>query len=258
MDWEIGEIRQIKDEWYQCLEDTNDCHCDDCELEGVVDCYKIVCRGNERIDNKSVYFKKLEKVGEPIVYMNKTFQRLKTLDNFCCKYCYFGNQVCNGQLCEVKLFLVEVKNIKEDIKEDMKEDIKENIKGDIEEKKLNLKPFDIQKAKEGKPVCTRDGRSVRILCFDAKRRDAKSIIALVPSKGYPGFEDLIAYPDNGIYYGEHENDGNLMMLPEKKEGWVNIYRGQVYNTFEKAEEARKIAEHGGDNCLKTIKIDWEE
>lgn len=36
-------------------------------------------------------------------------------------------------------------------------EIKEN-KEDMEEKKLNLKPFDIQKAREGKPVCTRDGK----------------------------------------------------------------------------------------------------
>jgi hypothetical protein len=54
------------------------------------------------------------------------------------------------------------------------------------------------------------------------------------------------------------DEEDLMMSTERKSGWINIYRGQVYNTFEKAEEARKIAEHGGDNCLKTIKIDWEE
>ena len=41
-------------------------------------------------------------------------------------------------------------------------------KEDMEENKLNLKPFDIQKAREGKPVCTRDGRKARIIYFDAK------------------------------------------------------------------------------------------
>ena len=122
----------------------------------------------------------------------------------------------------------------------------------------NLKPFDLEAAKAGKPVCTRNGHKARILCFDAKRKDGKNIIALVSSMDYPGLEELIAYHNNGNYHGGHENDGDLMMLPERKSGWVNIYRGQVYNTFEKAEEARKIAEHGGDNYLKTIKIDWEE
>lgn len=84
---------------------------------------------------------------------------------------------------------------------------------------LDLLPFDLDKAKAGKPVCTRDGRKARIICFDAIRKNKRSIIALVPSKDYPGFEDLIAYPNDGNYYGGHENDGDLMMLPEKHEGW---------------------------------------
>ena len=124
----------------------------------------------------------------------------------------------------------------------------------MEEKKLNLKPFDIQKAREGKPVCTRDGRRVRIICFDAKRRDKKSIIALVPSKDYPGFEDLIAYPNNGNYYGGHENDGDLMMLPEKREGWVNVYKHFVYKSKEEAQ-----SNVNPDNeLIDTIKMEWEE
>ena len=127
------------------------------------------------------------------------------------------------------------------------------IKEDMEEKKLNLKPFDIQKAREGKPVCTRDGRKARIICFDAKRKDGKSIIALVPSKNYLGFEDLIAYRNDGNYHGGHENDGDLMMFPEKKEGWVNVYKSFIYKTQEDAFNRRDK-----ENYLTTIKIEWEE
>ena len=52
----------------------------------------------------------------------------------------------------------------------------------MEEKKLNLKPFDIQKAREGKPVCTRDGRKARIICFDRRlfyKNVSYPILALV-------------------------------------------------------------------------------
>lgn len=125
---------------------------------------------------------------------------------------------------------------------------------DMEEKKLNLKPFDIQKAREGKPVCTRDGRKARIIAFDAKRKDEKNIIALVPSKDYPGFEDLIAYPNNGNYYGGHENDGDLMMLTERKRGWVNVYKSQIHDTLESAKEGHK----GTIDYIKTIRVEWEE
>ena len=31
-----------------------------------------------------------------------------------------------------------------------------------------LKPFNLEAAKSGKPVCTRDGRKARIICFDAE------------------------------------------------------------------------------------------
>ena len=105
--------------------------------------------------------------------------------------------------------------------------------------KLNssLKPFDIEAAKAGKPVCTRDGRKARIICFDAIRKDKKKIIALVPSKNYPGFEDLIAYPNNGNYCGGHENDGDLMMLPKKKEGWILLRKdGYIFDNEEVAKK----------------------
>ena len=42
----------------------------------------------------------------------------------------------------------------------------------MEDKTLNLKPFNLEAAKQGKPVCTRDGRKARIICFDAKRKDS--------------------------------------------------------------------------------------
>lgn len=45
------------------------------------------------------------------------------------------------------------------------------------------KPFDLEQAKAGKPVCTRDGHKARIICFDAKLENY-SIIALVKKKRF--------------------------------------------------------------------------
>ena len=131
----------------------------------------------------------------------------------------------------------------------------------MEEKKLNLKPFDLEAAKAGKPVCTRDGRKARIICFDAKRKDGKNIIALIPSKEYSGFEDLVAYPNNGNYHGGHENDGDLMMLPQKKEGWVRIYKSasNVYYLSSNIYKTEEEAKHSSDCCyVGASKISWEE
>lgn len=113
-----------------------------------------------------------------------------------------------------------------------------------------MKPFDIELAKAGHPVCTRDGRKVKILCFDRKN-PYFPIVALVENT--PEDEELVIYPDTGIYDEPHESDEDLM-LPEKKEGWAMICKSELY---ESEEIALKDAELFKD-YIKTVKIEWEE
>ena len=245
MERKIGEIFEYNGEWYQCVESDS---CGECSLfttecgsgtkSDLADKVFGQCSKVRRTDNKHVIFKKLEKVGEPYTtFDGKTIQHylLETAVSVLPKDVFTLISPVNN---ERGLIAIEIKQNKED----------------MEEKKLNLKPFDLQKAKAGKPVCTRDGRKARIICFDAKRKDEKSIIALVPSKDFLGFEDLIAYTNNGNYHGGHENDGDLMMLPEKKEGWVNVYKDSVYDTKDEALIGR--SEFRG--YIDTIKINWSE
>lgn len=123
------------------------------------------------------------------------------------------------------------------------------------EKKLNLKPFDFEAAKAGKPVCTRDGRKARIICFDTINKGNYPIIALLEDKGC---EAIFYYNKDGKCNVGTERD--LMMLPEKKEGWINIYKDFedtvccAYLTKEDALKNRSI-EYG---YITTIKIEWEE
>lgn len=118
-----------------------------------------------------------------------------------------------------------------------------------------MKEFDINLAKAGKPVCTRDGRKERIICFDVK--GDKPIIALIEAKG--NHDSLIEIVEGYFINGHSVFEGgetglDLMMLPEKKEGWVNIYRNQIHDTLESAEEGRL----GSSKYIKTIKVEWEE
>lgn len=119
----------------------------------------------------------------------------------------------------------------------------------------DLEPFDIQKAKQGKPVCTRDGRKARIICFD--RKGDYPIIALV--EDMYGIEYVKYYTEKGTYvnYDDNKTSKNLldlMMLPEKKEGWVNVYKESIYNT---KEEAIKVI-YDGMTYIDTVKVCWEE
>ena len=117
----------------------------------------------------------------------------------------------------------------------------------------NLKSFDLEAAKAGKPVCTRDGRKARIICFD--RRDKFShIVALITNPD--GREIIWGYEDSGACSNDNK-DNDLMMLPEKKEGWVNIYAlNTCYSSKEEAEA--HIDQDYEHEYVRTVKIEWEE
>jgi hypothetical protein len=124
----------------------------------------------------------------------------------------------------------------------------------MEEKKLNLKPFDIQKAREGKPVCTRDGRKARIICFDRKD-ETFQIVALI--SGSLGKEEIISY-DKAGYSTTRDRDEMLMMPPEKKEGWVNVYKGGLLDTKSYPTKKEAFDKACPEGYVDTIKINWEE
>ena len=122
-----------------------------------------------------------------------------------------------------------------------------------------MKEFNLEEAKAGKPVCTRDGKDARIICFDAKGYTL--IIALVY---YDEYEVCFPYTANGrIHTIDKVSNMDLMMKGEKHEGWINIYKDinfeehrvghYIHDTKEKALEGRDIT-----NYITTIKIEWEE
>lgn len=256
MERNIGEIFEYNGEWYQCIE-SNSCRCDYCDFGELGNCDNIACASGERNDNKEVYFKKLKKAGEPITYMNRTFQRLKSLDDNICKYCYFRNRVCNSQLCGEVFFLVEIKKVTKDMGEE--KDIKPYDKyfsnGTVSNTdnlpKSNLKPFDFEAAKAGKPVCTKDGRKARIICFDVNSFNNHIIVALITEKN--GTESIYSYTSEGKWK-EIETENDLMMIPERKKGWAKVRKDiNLYDTKEEAD--RKMI---GNDEYVTAKVCWEE
>ena len=234
MERKIGEIFEYNGEWYQCVEGVVCLYCSfsqdgcTCDING-----KLNCTRNGRNDDKSVVFKKLEKVGEPYEFDGHLFQSYRTF--------------------EVPIFTENYATVRESGNNSkISIEIKQN-KEDMEEKKLNLKPFDIQKAREGKPVCTRDGRKARILCYDFKKNERYPILAAVENKD--GMERALIYSNDGFYNNQDcESYNDLMMLPEKKEGWVNLYKERCYES--KKEAIRHIAP--GTDYIGTIKVEWEE
>lgn len=124
-----------------------------------------------------------------------------------------------------------------------------------------MKPFDLEKAKAGKPVCTRDGKPVRILCYDRVSTENYCIVALI--KISDNYEDIKSYTTDGHYYGGKEHDNDLMMAPVKHEGWVNVYSSDkkhysIDSIIQLTKEDAISFSSGNDRLIATVKIEWEE
>lgn len=275
MERKIGEIFEFDGEWYQCILDTIDDTCDRCCFQTKCNYLLGACSSTKRSDGKSVAFKKLEKVGEPYDDCGTILQRFKIYTN-----------VANADTKGLELHIYSNDTIGIEIKQNKDMEEKNNgntplnvltdkyVNGDIcyddfekevkalysckEEIKPTLKPFDLEAAKLGKPVCTRDGSKVRIICFD--RVNAKPILALVTSPNGKG-EDVFDYFVSGKRIANAlESDLDLMMLSEKRSGWVNIDKGGSGKiTISSPYSTKEEAIHNDNECtIDTIKIEWEE
>ena len=88
--------------------------------------------------------------------------------------------------------------------------------------------FDIEKAKEGAAVCTRNGKKARIICFDRDYCNDLQIIALV--KEDDSRNELVKiYNKHGVYTGPEGDSYDLMMAPVKKKVWINFYKTEYNN-----------------------------
>lgn len=235
------------------------------ELFKVEDKSKEVVIDNPYFDKE--YF---EKIGEPYMYYFPSgrimcFQRYKLFN----KLYSHNTEYVMCDFNEENIVNIKVKQNKENMEEKkvmIRELTYKYINGKItyedfekgfiellnnkEESKPKLKEFDLEAAKAGKVVCTKDGRKARIICFD--RNDLYPIVALIESED--GKEIIGAYSKEGKTEIYEIKGTDLMMLPKKKEGWVNLYKERLYNTKKEALAAKTIFE----NYIDTVKVEWEE
>lgn len=121
-----------------------------------------------------------------------------------------------------------------------------------------LKPFDLEKAKQGAKVVTRDGRPARIICWD-KLGDMYPLVALVKDKD--GTEDTETYTLDGACVVDQKYDLDLFMAPAVVVRWVNLHGGfgglYNYRIYDSEQEALKHKDDY-DDYIATAKLSWEE
>lgn len=127
-------------------------------------------------------------------------------------------------------------------------------------KQRACKPFDLATARQGAPVCTRDGRQARIICTD-RRTNLYPVVALVTDAA--GDEDAFFYTPGGRFYADGRDSGcDLVMQPERREGWVNVVRfGQEHNVgclYRTKEDALRHVDAAGNGYVATVRVEWEE
>lgn len=128
-----------------------------------------------------------------------------------------------------------------------------------------MKPFNLKEYRKDptKKIVARNGRDARIICTN-KEGNNYPIIALV--KNSYG-ESIISYLINGRQSNTEDTPYDLFFAPEKKVGWVNIFRGKdgpitgdiIFSSKEEAEESSMHC-CGFTNglYLTTVKVEWEE
>ena len=259
MERKIGEIFEYNGGWYQCVEHKG-CHSCAFALShgiGIRCCFNGDPHCAYRSDGKPVIFKKLEKVGKSYIIGNKLIQQYKiypTTYHINVYGWYYHNLDVKSWTIDI-----EIKQNKEDMEQEIEYFGDEKAKCfNSESIEKNIKPFNLDAAKQGKPVCTRDACKARIICFD--RKDNTPIVALI--ERVDGIEILQCFYNDGKCFHDSTSDNDLMMLPEKKEGWVNVYKGIDGVTFSKHPYTSK------DEAIKksgilfgridTIKVSWEE
>lgn len=123
--------------------------------------------------------------------------------------------------------------------------------------------FDLEKAKAGAKVCTKNGLSVRIICFDMKD-DKYPLVALIDEGDS---ETVYSFTEDGKQYTSSDfNDFDLMLIGEEKEGFINIYRNidscvAYYSPIfysEKEAENNILINNLSYKYIATKKICWEE
>ena len=106
-------------------------------------------------------------------------------------------------------------------------------------------------------IVTRKGIDAKIICTDGSNK-TYPIFALIQNEEG---KDVLSFTNEGMNTEGYESSFDLFFAPEKKEGWVNLFKinstittGEVYNTKEEA----KSAVINSSIYISTVKVEWEE
>jgi hypothetical protein len=125
-----------------------------------------------------------------------------------------------------------------------------------------MKPFDLEAAKRGEPIVTRDGR--KVIHFHHIETDTSRLCCVVQVEGQAGAGWV---PKNGRYDDAVDGVDDLFMAPKMVTKYLNVYDSRAHGSYDGQssflfdnEEAAK--DNADRNAVKVIvramPIQWEE
>lgn len=114
-----------------------------------------------------------------------------------------------------------------------------------------MKPFNLEAAKRGEPLVSRDGR--KVIHFHHIETDKSRLPCVVQYEGNLGASWM---PDTGIVNSGSEDPGDLFMAPKIVTKYLNVYRSPISSyagneaaVFDNKHDAEGNADR---NCVKVL------
>ena len=111
-----------------------------------------------------------------------------------------------------------------------------------------MKNFDLEAAKRGAAVCTRDGRNARIIAFDCKGCGRKPILALIDMGDW---EQSASHTERGEIIEDFKDASDLMMRDD--DYLEKLERGEYGNHI---EDKREMVDPAIKQNLNTDREYW--
>lgn len=127
---------------------------------------------------------------------------------------------------------------------------------------MKTKPFNLEKAKAGKPVVTREGQPARLFSFNVCNKKYPIVGVHTTTNGVEISEMWEANgkcSKNNFSQHGHNHYDLFMLVKQKNVGWINLYQ-QAYGVLStkvihtSKEEALKYKNNAG--YVKTVKIKY--
>jgi hypothetical protein len=115
-----------------------------------------------------------------------------------------------------------------------------------------MKPFDLEAAKRGEPIITRDGREAKLLAYEPDLGNLPVVVMIAGS--------VTQMTKNGSWVGDNSCSCDLFMAPKKRTVWVNFYsnRESVAYYYDTENDADYVANGRKRIGNKAYPVETEE